>query len=231
MARPMLTSMAFAVSMVLTVVTLTGCGGQAIPTSAPPGAVATMTDLPSPTSAASVAPTVAPADTPTIAPTLVPTPSSPVVGTPTIRPTSARAPIPTSGTMQIKLFFVAINDNGKSGKKIGCDDSLVTVNRPIPSTSTPLTAAYKELLGLRDQNYGQSGLYNALYQSSLKFAGASISDAKATVNLTGTLKLGGVCDNPRVAAQLEQVALQFATVQQVVILVNGVPLDKLLSEK
>jgi hypothetical protein len=50
-------------------------------------------------------------------------------------------------------------------------------------------------------------------------------------NLSGTMMLGGVCDNPRVEAQLEETALQFPTVSQVSVFVNSRPLEEVLSLK
>jgi hypothetical protein len=43
--------------------------------------------------------------------------------------------------------------------------------------------------------------------------------------------LGGVCDNPRVEAQIEETALQFATVSEVAVFVNGKPLEEIISLK
>jgi hypothetical protein len=40
--------------------------------------------------------------------------------------------------------------------------------------------------------------------------------------------VGGVCDEPRVRAQLEETALQFVTVDSVSIFVNGQPLAEAL---
>ena len=59
--------------------------------------------------------------------------------------------------------------------------------------------------------------------------GVTLEDGEAVVNLSGTLMLGGVCDNPRVETQLEETALQFSTVSRVSLFVNGVPLEDLLS--
>jgi spore germination protein GerM len=133
--------------------------------------------------------------------------------------------------MRVKLFFVALGDGGKAGQKIGCGDSIVAVDRQIPATNSTLTATYKALFALTDKNDGPSGLYNALYQSKLKVDGISISAGKAVINLSGSLLLGGTCDNPRVQAQIEQTALQFSTVKSVSIFLNGVALEQVLSEK
>ncbi|MDE3089540.1 MAG: hypothetical protein KGJ80_09205 [Chloroflexota bacterium] len=171
-------------------------------------------------------PVVTPSDTPmpTSTPTLVPVPTIP--STPTRTATLA------AGTMRVKIFLVAINDNGKAGKKIGCNDSIVAVDRFIPVTLAPLTAALKELFSLTDRTYGQSGLYNALYQSKLKIATPiAIVSGKATINLSGSLVLNGVCDNPRVEAQIKETALQFSTVKTVAASINGIALEKALSEK
>ncbi|MBI5652541.1 MAG: GerMN domain-containing protein [Chloroflexi bacterium] len=160
-----------------------------------------------------------------IAPTNAP-PSANATREPTARPSQT----PT-GTMKIKVFFVALDDKGKSGKAIGCADSIVAVERLIPITTAPLTAALRELFSLRDAQIGQSGLYNALAQSPLKIESVSIIGERAEIQLSGTLKLGGVCDNPRVDAQIKETALQFSNIKSVSVSINGTPLEKILSEK
>jgi hypothetical protein len=105
------------------------------------------------------------------------------------------------------------------------------VDRIIPATNAPLRASLNELLSIREQYYGQSGLYNALYQSTLKTEGINIVGDKATINLSGRVVLGGVCDNPRFEAQIKETALQFSTVKDVAVFINGVALEKILSEK
>lgn len=212
----------------------TGCSSVRVPT-AIPREIVTITAVP----ATTLEPTTRPLGTPTLVlpaetPTAVATSTTVAArssATPTVNATSTRAPVPTTGMMRVKLFLVAVDDGGKSGKKIGCNDSIVWAERPIPTTSAPLTAALKELLGLKEQHYGQSGLYNALYQSNLKLAGVTITNGKATINLTGTLNLGGTCDAPRVAAQIQETALQFSTVSSVAVFLNGVPLEQVLSQK
>ncbi len=114
---------------------------------------------------------------------------------------------------------------------VGCGDSVVAANVEIPYTTGVLRAAMNKLLSIKDQNYGELGLYNALYQSSLKISSLSLKDEVATIHLTGKMTLGGECDNPRVQAQLEETALQFSTVKKVVIYINNVELKKALSLK
>jgi hypothetical protein len=85
------------------------------------------------------------------------------------------------------------------------------------------------LLAQKSQFYGQSGLYNALYQSKLEVDSVNLKDGKATVALKGTLTLGGVCDNPRVEAQLTETGKQFDNVKDVEVLINGKALSTYLS--
>lgn len=178
------------------------------------------------------APVATPIPTPT--PTDVPTATRVAISTiaPTIAvSTPTRTTTVAAGTMKVKLFFVALDDNGKSGKKIGCNDSIVAVERTIPATQAPLTATLKEMLSIREKTYGQSGLYNALANANLKIDGIAVVNGKAIINLSGTLALGGVCDDPRAEAQLKELALQFSTVKEVSITLNGVPIEKALSGK
>lgn len=127
------------------------------------------------------------------------------------------------------IFLIALADDGQSGEMIGCNDSVIPVAVDIEPTEAPLTAALTELLSLGEQYDGQSGLYNVFYQSDLSVEGIDIVNGEAIIHLTGNLQLGGVCDNPRVQAQLEQTALQYVTINSVTIQVNGEPLEALLS--
>jgi len=138
---------------------------------------------------------------------------------------------PVTNTQIVKIYLVAIGDNGVSGTKIGCDDSLVAVDVGIPPTSGVLRAALTELLAIDSEMYGNSGLYNALYQSDLEIADLSVINGVARIYLTGDLMLGGVCDHPRVEEQLRNIALQFSTVSSVEIFINGIPLKDVLSLK
>jgi hypothetical protein len=146
-------------------------------------------------------------------------------------PTSTQ-PAPTTATEQfVKIVLIALEDNGQSGTLVGCGDSAIPINVTIPRTQGILRAALEKLLSAKQQFYGESGYYNALYQSDLKVADVVIEQRKAIIHLTGSLMLGGTCDAPRVQAQIEQTALQFSTVDDVAVFVNDVPLEEVLSTK
>jgi len=181
-------------------------------------------------------------ETPTLPPTAQSSPTavialpSPTLVLPTASQTSppqpSPTPIPTRPTQQnVKIFLIALEDNGQSGPLIGCGDSAIPVTVTIPQTQGVLRATLEKLLSAKQQFYGESGLYNALYQSDLQVAGVTIDQGKAIIHLTGSIMLGGTCDAPRLEAQIEQTALQFSTVSAVAVFVNDVPLEEVLSQK
>jgi hypothetical protein len=184
----------------------------------------------SPAGTASLAamPTIPPVPTNTLVPPASTDPQpSPTVQTPT--ETYVPTDLPTQHTVQI--FLIAVDDNGQTGIPVGCGDSAVPVQVEIPPTHGVLKAALVVLLSIKDQYYGQSGLYNALYQADLQVETVRIDGGKASVYLIGTLMMGGECDIPRVQAQLEQTVLQFPTVTEAAIFINGKPLADVLSLK
>ncbi len=151
---------------------------------------------------------------------------------PTPLPSLTPSPTPTTsqGATSVKIFLIALNDNGASGKKIGCNDSVIPVLIYIDPTLGVLRASLNELFKMEGQReYGLSGLYNSLYQSHLSIDSLNIINREAIVKLKGTLSSGGVCDDPRIKAQLEEAALQFKTIDRVSVFINGIPLDQVLS--
>lgn len=171
-----------------------------------------------PTAAAAATDTPLPAATTAAAATQPPTPS-------------AAAPSPTGGDMPVSIVLIGLEDGGKSGPAVGCGDSAIPVTVVVPATQGVLRAAFTALLGLKTRTYGESGLYNALYQSSLALDSLKLENGVATIHLSGSLVLGGECDNPRVKAQLEGTALQFSTVKTAAIYINDQTLDQALSLK
>lgn len=132
-------------------------------------------------------------------------------------------------TKPLTLYYIAINDAGQSGDKIGCDDSIVPVKTAEVTTDDVIKSTFERLLADKNQYYGQSGLYNALYRSNLVYVSSAVVDDTVTVTLTGNLSLGGECDNPRVQAQLESAAKSAAGVRKAMIMLNDKPLSEALS--
>lgn len=137
----------------------------------------------------------------------------------------------SNATIPLTLYYIAIDDNGKSGSQIGCGDSAVAVTTDDVTTSDVIKSTFEALLKNHNQYYGQSGLYNVLYNSNLVFVSSSKSGDSVTVNLTGNLSLAGECDNPRVQAELEMAAKKAANVNVANIFINSKPLSEVLSLK
>ena len=146
-------------------------------------------------------------------------------------PTSVPFTSTTAAEQNVKIVLIALEDNGQSGTLVGCGDSAIPINVTIPPTQGVLRASLEKLFSAKQQFYGESGYYNALYQSDLDVAGVTIEQGKAIIHLAGTIVLGGTCDAPRVEAQIEQTALQFSTVSDVAVFVNDVPLEEILSTR
>ena len=222
--RPLL----FFPAALLLTLALTACSFQVSVGSTATPISGTTGVLPTSTLAVAVSPTELVQPTATME---APSPTS-IPPTPTLVLEASPTPVPTQSTEQsTKIFLIALEDNGRSGALVGCGDSAVPVTVTIPQTQGVLRAALEKLLSAKAQYYGESGLYNALYQSDLQVAGVTIEQGKAIIHLTGTIMLGGTCDAPRLEAQIEQTALQFSTVNNVTVFVNDVPLKDVLSQK
>lgn len=133
----------------------------------------------------------------------------------------------------VKVFYILVDDAGNKGKEVGCGDSVVGVNREILATTTPLLAALGILLSDKNEtatsSYGE--LRNSLHASNLKFKNIAVKDGVTEVQLTGSFEAGGVCDDPRIIAQLEETAKQFNNMEEMRFIVNGQLMQDVLSGK
>lgn len=130
----------------------------------------------------------------------------------------------------IAIYFIAIGDAGKMGKKVGCDDSLIKINKQ--TTDTPsVQTAISHLLSIKSATYGDKGLYNALSLSSLNFQSVQIIDNVDVVSVTGKYFLGGVCDGPRLIEQIQATAREYSQGRDIRVIINGIPAEQLFSGK
>jgi hypothetical protein len=173
----------------------------------------------------------------------IPTPASPqgplAVRDPSPLPTPAspQAPVAVQGTSPFPtagestgttVYFVAIGDGGSRGVRFGCDDSLVGVHITAPPGSDPLAVAMGQLLA-PDGAASRAGLYNALSGSALRYISGYLDGTTAVVNLSGSLRPGGVCDQPRIETQLAQTAVAATGASQAAIYIDGNTLADVLS--
>lgn len=135
----------------------------------------------------------------------------------------------------VTAYFVLLDDGGNNGVRFGCNDSLVGVDQARPAGKDPLPAAMNALLAAgngaslpaSDIPAGRE-IYNALAGSRLKFLSGSFDGTTVTVYLSGALSLGGVCDVPRLEAQLTQTALAAVGAVRAQVYLNGRPLAEVL---
>ncbi len=133
-------------------------------------------------------------------------------------------PIPlSSGARPPGYYLIAPDDNGQSGPAVGCGDSAVFVTTGNPSSGDPATDlrfALGAMLAYRASASG-SGLINAFEGSALTVQNVAVNGDYAEVALSGSLRLGGVCANPRVEAQLILTIFELPTINSTQITVDG----------
>lgn len=168
----------------------------------------------------------APPPTTQAAPTAIPTDTPPPFATPTPRAASSLEP---GFVDRVYIYLIKLDDNGRSGELVGCGDSVVAVERVVTPTNSPLRVALEELFSIKEQNIIELNLYNALYAADVIISRLVIENGVAKIDLTGTLSPGGVCDDPRIEAQIKSTALQFSTVTGVEVTLNGTRLEDVLS--
>lgn len=142
------------------------------------------------------------------------------LSSPTVLPTNA----------SVITYYIAVGDGGTAGPLVGCGDSAVAVTSQSVSFTDPVEAALRTLLASHTEELGQSGLRNALWQSTLAVTSVDRSGSAITAHLDGTLAVAGECDIPRIEQQLLLTA-QEAAGGPVAITINGKPLSEALSLK
>lgn len=105
-------------------------------------------------------------------------------------------------------------------KKIGCNDYIVpTPIGSIQNPESPLRNALVTLLGVTEKDAAALGLSSTLAKSNLQIGSINQNaDGVFVVDLEGTLNPAGLCDDPRMKAQIEETVGEFGKFQ---ILLNG----------
>lgn len=125
---------------------------------------------------------------------------------------------------QVNLAFLDTAGTA-SGPERGCD-KLVMVPHDIQPTVAPLSAALTQLFTIDDEQVNNYYNFIARTNETLAFQRAEVIDGTANIYLTGELTgLAGVCDDPRASIQIEETALQFETVDDVQLYLNGEETD------
>lgn len=120
---------------------------------------------------------------------------------------------------EVKVYLVALDDNGRRGTKVGCNDSLVPVTRTVAADAEPLRAAVEELLTIPREYEG--GLGNYWVGENLRVQSVTLRAGVATVRVRGNVYVAGLCDAPRIEGHIRETARQFPGVRSVRVFVNG----------
>ncbi len=170
------------------------------------------------------------------------------VETPTVKILNGQETVSPSASVMTNLYYIAVDDNGGSGEKIGCGDSVVAVKKPIATQNLfpnkQVEVALKALFADTAETVGESGLKNTLAASKLTVLSVDIVQRNGLVNnnawdanttmrvkLSGTISSGGTCDDPRISAQILQTIAQFTGQSKIDVTVNGQPLATILSSR
>ncbi|NUL45478.1 GerMN domain-containing protein [Cellulosimicrobium funkei] len=92
-------------------------------------------------------------------------------------------------------------------------------------------AGLEALFAERNFDVGSEGLMNALYQSELTVQDVTIDGDTVTVDLSGQPMSAGTCADPQIIAQLENTAIANAGTYTAEILVDGEPIQDVMSQK
>jgi hypothetical protein len=141
------------------------------------------------------------------------------------------APDPAAVADRVRIFLIAPQDGGRTGRQVACGDSAVAIEAMLPRPAPALDGALRALLAMGDRYDRGSGLLNQLYASRLALAGVERQGAQAKVRLTGYVELGDACDNARLLAQLTETAMQFRGISDVQFELDGQPFRALLSAR
>ncbi len=148
---------------------------------------------------------------------------APVIPDPNIVATTT----PTTGVTKVKVPVFA------EGGNVVCGVKTVFIEKTVPNTVAPLTAAFKELFALSEP-YSEGGVqyqnpigYQVTKKEStpLTFDRVTLTSGVASVYLKGSLTGVGTCYDPLPKIQLDETAKQFASVTSVKYYINGKETD------
>jgi hypothetical protein len=130
-----------------------------------------------------------------------------------------------------KIYLIALGDNGQNGPKVGCNDSLIAIERLIPPTHDPLRATLEELVAADEQYLDQLPLHNSLPSTDLQLSDVLLdADGKVSILLSGNHLPGDPCHTARLEAQLRETAAQVPAVKKVIIFIQDTaPVEETLS--
>lgn len=153
------------------------------------------------------------------------TPSVPVPNAANVPRATSFAPVVEGEPNMLATAHIAVilyEGAGTVGYDVGCGDAVLLIDRPAEVGDSSLDQALRTLLATPASVEAEGTTYaNTLGGTSLLLESATIENGVATIRFTGNLMFGGMCDSPRVEAQIEHTVLQFPEVESYVVELNG----------
>lgn len=127
------------------------------------------------------------------------------------KPTPA-APADANDTNQTVVYAIKLEDDGKAvnSVKVGCGDSAVPVDATVgyqydkTDPVASINAAMIALTGMTPDQFKAQKLENPVGSQQLLIQSVEKSGNDYIVRLKGAFTFGGVCEMPRVKAQIEE---------------------------
>jgi len=146
------------------------------------------------------------------------TPPTTPTNPPTTAPSNGGGTTSAGGQTTIMVPLGMESSNGADFGPFACLAYLKFVPQQVPETQAVLNATYEWLFS-NPGNVGQ--YYNTIAsQTNLNFSSVEIVNGVAKVYLTGFV-MGNHCADATFAAQIEQAALQYPSVNDIEVYVNG----------
>jgi hypothetical protein len=97
--------------------------------------------------------------------------------------------------------------------EIGCDSLLVPVRRELTKTQSDLAEALVQLLTIKQMQYEEQGLRNAVAPSAptIKLTNIRYEGQTRVIEFEGQFLSAGTCDDPRIKAQIEETVKLYVT--------------------
>lgn len=149
-----------------------------------------------------------------------PVPTNPPVTPPVVSTTPPTNPPAQGGGMTTIMVPLIDNDNIGQFGPFGCGAYLSFMPRQVPETQAVLAATYNWLFSNPSSFDGGNYFNTVASQTNLDFQSVEIVNGVAKVYLTGFV-MGNHCADATFAAQIEQAALQYPTVNNIQVYVNG----------
>ncbi len=153
-----------------------------------------------------------------------------------MKPEKPVKPVPTEVESEttLQIAVVKMEDDGKTGEKIGCGDSIIYIEKTAEGTKLEETKkiqlALKELFAIGvtavDDPY-----YNGLQHSkNLKVENVNETDngdnSIIAVMLSGELISAGTCDDPRIKEQIYSTVKANSSADEVQVYINDQALEE-----